>query len=255
MAAVDDGVLGVELAVGELVGLGDALDALDDVHALEDERVDARGVADDADDGLLVTRRDVGPEPTVLDPADEMVELLGRGRFLDDSNHVAPWVVTCGAMIARTCYRLVAHDAGQSAILSCARAHSSVDESVCLRSRRSWVRIPLGAPLLAGGPGRRVRPGPLTFFSPRGRAAPGACRLWTECIQKASASSTFVTCVQVADGLAAKFDHNLRLSPGGCLADGPPATFFSPIYLFRKKRIGPAGAWHNVRRMSRRRKR
>jgi len=39
--AVDHAVGGMELPVGKLVGLRDALDALDDVHGLEQERVDA----------------------------------------------------------------------------------------------------------------------------------------------------------------------------------------------------------------------
>ena len=88
-AAVYDGVLWVELAVGLLEGLGHALDALDDVHALEQERVDLRGVADDADDGLVLAARDVGLEPAVLDPLNEMPELLLRGRALDDCYHVS----------------------------------------------------------------------------------------------------------------------------------------------------------------------
>lgn len=45
VAAVDDGVLGVELAVGTLKGLGDALHALDDIHGLEQERVDLGRIA------------------------------------------------------------------------------------------------------------------------------------------------------------------------------------------------------------------
>lgn len=54
MAAVDDGVLGVELAVGALERLGDALHALDDIHGLEQERVDLGRVAHQADDGLVL---------------------------------------------------------------------------------------------------------------------------------------------------------------------------------------------------------
>ena len=77
MAAVDDGVLGVELAVGLLEGLGDALDALDDVHGLEQEGVDLRGVADDADDGLVFATADVGGVAATFDPVDEVLELFG----------------------------------------------------------------------------------------------------------------------------------------------------------------------------------
>ena len=87
VTAVDDGVLGVELAVRLLERLRDALDALDDVHTLEQERIDARGVSDDADDGLGLADRDVGLEPAPLDPGDELLELLGACGLLDDSDH------------------------------------------------------------------------------------------------------------------------------------------------------------------------
>ena len=60
MPAVNDGVFWVELAIGLLEGLGHTLDALDDVHGLKQEGVDLRGVADDADDGLVFTTTDVG---------------------------------------------------------------------------------------------------------------------------------------------------------------------------------------------------
>ena len=86
--AVDDGVLRVELPVGELVGLRDALDPVDDVHALEQEGVDARRVSDDAYDGLVVALGDVGLEAPVLDPADEVVELLCGCRVLDYCDHM-----------------------------------------------------------------------------------------------------------------------------------------------------------------------
>lgn len=56
VAAVDDGVLGVELAICALERLGDALHALDDIHGLEQERVDLGRVAHQADDGLVLCR-------------------------------------------------------------------------------------------------------------------------------------------------------------------------------------------------------
>ena len=65
------------------------LDALDDVHALEEERVDLRGVADDADDGLVLAARDIGLEAAVLDPLHEVAELLLRGRPLYYCYHVS----------------------------------------------------------------------------------------------------------------------------------------------------------------------
>ena len=77
MAAVNDRVLRMELTVGLLEGLGDTLDALDDVHGLEEEGIDARRVADDADDRLVVALAHIGLVAAALDPGDEMGQLLG----------------------------------------------------------------------------------------------------------------------------------------------------------------------------------
>ena len=82
MAAVDDGVLGVELAVGALKGLGDALHALDDVHGLEEERVDLGGVSHETDNSLVLAARDVGLETLLLNPADDMADGLVTGALL-----------------------------------------------------------------------------------------------------------------------------------------------------------------------------
>ena len=82
VAAVDDGVLGVELAVGALERLGDALYALDDVHGLEQERVDLGRVAHQADDGLVLAARDVGLETLLLNPADDVADGLVAGALL-----------------------------------------------------------------------------------------------------------------------------------------------------------------------------
>ena len=82
VAAVDDGVLGVELAVGALERLGDALHALDDVHGLEQERVDLSCVAHEADDGLVLAARDVGLETLLLNPADDVADGLVAGALL-----------------------------------------------------------------------------------------------------------------------------------------------------------------------------
>ena len=82
MAAVDDGVLGVELAVGALERLGDALHALDDVHGLEQERVDLGGVSHETDNGLVLTARDVGLQAFFLNPADDMADGLVTGALL-----------------------------------------------------------------------------------------------------------------------------------------------------------------------------
>ena len=82
VAAVDDGVLGVELAVGTLERLGDALHALDDVHGLEQERVDLGRVAHQADDGLILAARDIGLQALFLNPADDMADGLVAGALL-----------------------------------------------------------------------------------------------------------------------------------------------------------------------------
>ena len=82
VAAVDDGVLGVELAVGALERLGDALHALDDVHGLEQERVDLGRIAHQADDRLVLAARDVGLQALFLNPADDMADGLVAGALL-----------------------------------------------------------------------------------------------------------------------------------------------------------------------------
>lgn len=82
VAAVDDGVLGVELAVGALEWLGDALHALDDIHGLEQERVDLGRIAHQADDGLVLAARDIGLQALFLNPADDMADGLVAGALL-----------------------------------------------------------------------------------------------------------------------------------------------------------------------------
>ena len=77
MATVNHGVLRMELAVGKLVGLGHAAHLFDDVHRLEQKRVDLRRIADDADDGLVLALADVGTVAPSLDPAYEVLQLFG----------------------------------------------------------------------------------------------------------------------------------------------------------------------------------
>jgi len=96
MPAVHDRVERVELAVGALEGLGDALDSLDDVHALDEVGVNLGRVAHEADDRGVVTLRDVGGQALALDPAHEMVYLLRRCRVLDDCDHRFPLVAQLG---------------------------------------------------------------------------------------------------------------------------------------------------------------
>ncbi len=89
VAAVDDGVLG-GVAVGTLKGLGDALHALDDIHGLEQERVDLGRIAHQADDGLVLAAPDVGLETLLLHPADDMADGLVAGALLWNRNHGVP---------------------------------------------------------------------------------------------------------------------------------------------------------------------
>ena len=72
----------MELAVGALERLGDALHTLDDVHGLEQERVDLGRVAYQADDGLVLAARDVGFESLFLNPANDVAYGLVAGALL-----------------------------------------------------------------------------------------------------------------------------------------------------------------------------
>ena len=73
---------GVELAVCALERLGDALHALDDIHGLEQERVDLGRIAHQADDRLVLAARDVGLQALFLNPADDMADGLVAGALL-----------------------------------------------------------------------------------------------------------------------------------------------------------------------------
>ena len=160
-AAVDYGVLRMELAVCLLVGLGDALDAVDDVHGLEEERIDLRRIADDADNRLILAFGDIRPESAVLDPGYEMRQLVFGGALVYDSYHrrnshrfvayreksyykcmKARFPVYVSIWVLKV--RLAKFNV--SAIIMHACSLSSVDQSVRLRSERSWVRAPQGAP-------------------------------------------------------------------------------------------------------------
>ena len=87
MAAIDDGVERVELAVGLLEGLGDALNALDDIHALNKVRVNLGGVAYEADDRRVMAFGHMGVEALAVNPGDKVFKLLWCGGVLDDGNH------------------------------------------------------------------------------------------------------------------------------------------------------------------------
>ena len=113
-------VHGVELAVGGLERLGHTRDRLDDPHGLEQRHVDARGVADEADDGGLRALGDVDFESFALEPAHQILKLVFSGLRFDDSNHVKTLPVpreqqskdTCGRAWGRSVQRV--HPAPQN---------------------------------------------------------------------------------------------------------------------------------------------
>ena len=57
----DGGVVGVELAVDRLERVGDPCHGIDDVQALQHFHIDLAGVADEAQDGLVLSLGDVNP--------------------------------------------------------------------------------------------------------------------------------------------------------------------------------------------------
>ena len=82
----------VELAAGELVGLGDAHDLLDAVQHLKVARqLRRQRHADDADDRPLLAAREVGLQAEMMDALDDVVDLgLGAKRAHDDDHGRAP---------------------------------------------------------------------------------------------------------------------------------------------------------------------
>ena len=72
----------MELAICALERLGDALHALDDIHGLEQERVDLGRIAHQADNSLVLAARDVGLQAFFLNPADDMADGLVAGALL-----------------------------------------------------------------------------------------------------------------------------------------------------------------------------
>ena len=58
---MEAGVVWVELAVDRLERVGDPCDGIDDVQALQHFHIDLAGVADQAQDGLVLSLGDVNP--------------------------------------------------------------------------------------------------------------------------------------------------------------------------------------------------
>ena len=89
-AYVYDGVIGVELAVGVLERLLDALHAFHDVEGTDEILVDDGRVADEPHDGGVVALAHVDVEPQPFDPLDKVVHLLFVGIVLNDDDHAFP---------------------------------------------------------------------------------------------------------------------------------------------------------------------
>jgi len=91
-AAVHYGVGGMELAIRLLERLGDALHALHDVHALEQEGVDLGGIAHEADDELIGSLAHMSLQALLFNPTDEVAHSALVGILLEDGNHVVSWL-------------------------------------------------------------------------------------------------------------------------------------------------------------------
>ena len=86
-SAVDHGIVLVELAVGALEGLLDALDRLHDVQRGDQVHVHAAGVADQADDGVVLALGDVQPEAVALQPVGQVLHLVFVDLVLEQYDH------------------------------------------------------------------------------------------------------------------------------------------------------------------------
>ena len=86
-STVDDGVVLVEFAVGALEGLLDALDGLHDVQRGDQVHVHSAGVADQADDGVVLALGDVQPEAVALQPVRQVLHLVFVHLVLEQYNH------------------------------------------------------------------------------------------------------------------------------------------------------------------------
>ena len=86
-AHVHHGVLGVELAVGVFKGLLDALHVLHDIQGAHHIHIHLRGVAHQADDGLLGAYGDMGLHAQGFQPGREVFQLFGVGIFFQQYYH------------------------------------------------------------------------------------------------------------------------------------------------------------------------
>ena len=98
-AHLNDGVLGVKLAVGIFIGLRHPLHILHDIQSTDEVAVQLAGVADDADDGGVVAGGQVGAQILALDPVDQVVHLLLLDFRFDNDDHNSSFLscALCGA--------------------------------------------------------------------------------------------------------------------------------------------------------------
>jgi hypothetical protein len=86
---LDHGPLALlELGGGELVRLQDRDQVIDPVSSLEPERGDPVAVADRADHGQQLAAREVGRTPDLLDPLDDVGDLLLRRPLFHHDHHL-----------------------------------------------------------------------------------------------------------------------------------------------------------------------
>ena len=98
-AHLNDGVLGVKLAVGIFIGLRHPLHILHDIQSTDEVAVQLAGVADDADDGGVVAGGQVGAQVLTLDPVDQVVYPLFFCFRLDNDDHNArPFLLSDAAL-------------------------------------------------------------------------------------------------------------------------------------------------------------
>ena len=86
-AGFHHGVLGVEFAVGLLVGLRDPADALDDLQTFQQLHVHPAGVADEAKDGDLLAFGNVDVQSHPAQPVDEMFTLCDGSSLFQYCDH------------------------------------------------------------------------------------------------------------------------------------------------------------------------
>ena len=77
-AGLDDGILRVELPVDRLKGVGHPGDRLHNVQALDHLHVHLGGVADEAQDGLVLPLGHVDPQVLFLQPVDKVLGAFRR---------------------------------------------------------------------------------------------------------------------------------------------------------------------------------